>query len=85
MTAHDQQQQIDGQPSGAAPASRPRGLRRAVPEPAVRRITLSAQQPGMTCLEICAGAGGQALGLEQAGISHAATVEVDHDACETSG
>ena len=25
----------------------------------------------------------QALGLEQAGISHAATVEVDHDACET--
>jgi DNA (cytosine-5)-methyltransferase 1 len=49
----------------------------------VRRITLSTQQPGMTCLEICAGAGGQALGLEQAGISHAAAVEVDHDACET--
>jgi len=44
---------------------------------------LSAQQPGMTCLEICAGPGGQALELEQAGISHAATVEVDHDACET--
>ena len=49
----------------------------------MRRITLSTQQPGITCLEICAGAGGQALGLEQAGISHAATVEVDHDACET--
>ena len=37
----------------------------------------------MTCLEICAGPGGQPLGLEQAGISHAATVEIDHDACQT--
>jgi DNA (cytosine-5)-methyltransferase 1 len=39
--------------------------------------------PELTCLEICAGAGGQSLGLEQAGFSHAAAVEIDQDACET--
>ncbi|HUZ51624.1 MAG TPA: DNA cytosine methyltransferase [Streptosporangiaceae bacterium] len=37
----------------------------------------------LTCAEICAGAGGQALGLEQAGIGHAAAVEIDADARET--
>jgi DNA (cytosine-5)-methyltransferase 1 len=39
--------------------------------------------PELTCLEICAGAGGQSLGLEQAGFSHTAVVEVDPYACET--
>lgn len=38
---------------------------------------------GLTVVEICAGAGGQALGLEQAGFSHAAAIELDADACET--
>ena len=34
-------------------------------------------------MEICAGAGGQALGLEQAGFAHEAVIEIDPDACET--
>lgn len=37
----------------------------------------------LTCVEICAGAGGQSLGLEWAGFSHLAAVEIDPDACET--
>jgi len=37
----------------------------------------------LTSVEICTGAGGQALGLEKAGFSHNAVVEIDPHACET--
>lgn len=37
----------------------------------------------MQSVEICAGAGGQALGLELAGFDHAALVEIEKPACDT--
>ncbi len=37
----------------------------------------------LTCLEICAGAGGQSRGLELAGFGHAVALEIDSDAVET--
>ncbi len=37
----------------------------------------------ITTLEICAGAGGQALGLEQAGFHHIALVEIEKQYCDT--
>ena len=38
---------------------------------------------GFTALELCAGGGGQALGLELAGFCHAAVVEYEKAYCET--
>ena len=37
----------------------------------------------LTVLEICAGAGGQSVGLEQAGFCHSLAVEIDTDAAAT--
>lgn len=40
-------------------------------------------QKEFNAIEICAGAGGQAIGLEAAGFGHLALVEIEHWACET--
>lgn len=37
----------------------------------------------LTVVEICAGAGGQSLGLELAGFKHVAAIDIDRDSCET--
>jgi DNA (cytosine-5)-methyltransferase 1 len=37
----------------------------------------------LSSLELCTGAGGQAIGLELAGYSHKAVVEIDRDCCNT--
>lgn len=37
----------------------------------------------LTSLEMCAGAGGQARGLELAGFAHSGVVEIDADCCKT--
>ena len=39
-------------------------------------------QKPLTCVEICAGAGGQALGLAMAGFVHVALVEFEEDYCK---
>lgn len=37
----------------------------------------------LTSVEICAGGGGQALGMEQAGFAHEALIDTDGPSCET--
>lgn len=37
----------------------------------------------LTSIELCAGAGGQAIGLERAGFDHLALVEIDQHCCQT--
>lgn len=44
---------------------------------------LQTQKKYLTCVEICAGAGGQALGLERAGFEPLALVEIDASCCKT--
>lgn len=48
------------------------------------RITSGLRRPRQrTSIEICAGAGGQALGLAQAGFKHTALIEIEPAACRT--
>lgn len=53
----------------------------------IPQMTNSEQEPTFpsqfTSLEICAGAGGQALGLEKAGFEPVALVEIDKHPCNT--
>ncbi|MCI0385937.1 DNA cytosine methyltransferase [Streptomyces sp. CNQ085] len=44
---------------------------------------MSRTEPMFASVEICAGAGGQALGLHNAGFRHLALVEIDENACNT--
>ncbi|MEV8125188.1 DNA (cytosine-5-)-methyltransferase [Streptomyces sp. NPDC085944] len=53
--------------------------RTSEPKPA----TEERREPAFTSIEICAGAGGQAIGLHQAGFGHLALVEIDKYAVET--
>ena len=48
-----------------------------------RKIVAKAKHDNeLTCVEICAGAGGQALGLDKAGFKHVALVEYESDYCK---
>lgn len=49
----------------------------------LHRTHVSTFTPPLTSIEICAGAGGQALGLERAGFEHVALVELDRWSCAT--
>lgn len=42
-----------------------------------------AKLSGLNTLELCAGGGGQALGLEMAGVEHAGLIEIDEVSCRT--
>lgn len=67
----------------------PRSPRSSVAtSPARSPLLMGATMPVMdgnqlTSVEVCAGAGGQALGLEDAKFKHIALVEIDHHSCET--
>ena len=64
-------------PEDAAPGAENPWMTESLPDPLRRKSN------GLHTLELCAGAGGQALGFEQSGIKHAALVEIDKHACST--
>ncbi len=50
----------------------------------MKKLSQIAKSPSdLTCIEICSGAGGQAIGLERAGFEALAHVEFDRHACAT--
>ena len=61
--------------------NRKRGL--YAPDNCDTLATPSSQIMRLTCLELCAGAGGQALGIEEANFRHLGLVDIDGHACKT--
>jgi DNA (cytosine-5)-methyltransferase 1 len=51
--------------------------------PSLQVVKGTGNTTGPSSVEICAGAGGQALGLEMAGFAHAALVEIEREAQRT--
>jgi len=49
----------------------------------INALQIPEKNMALNSIEICAGAGGQALGLEQAGFEHVSLVELDAAACQT--
>jgi len=73
-------------PKVAAP-SQSVGLKETSPAAPAVSLTIpkgnSSADQSLTALEVCAGAGGQAIGIERSGFRHAALVERDPGACKT--
>jgi DNA (cytosine-5)-methyltransferase 1 len=53
------------------------------PHNSIKQTTGEPKVSELTALEVCAGAGGQSLGLECAGIQHVGLIEIDKNACDT--
>jgi DNA (cytosine-5)-methyltransferase 1 len=72
---------------GRPPAGRPRANTNNLAQPKLPLgpavSDVGSPTRALTAIEICAGAGGQAIGLERAGFEHVALVENDPWACTT--
>lgn len=70
------------QPQGGTVAARQRDATSVCDASYYRRVSQTEAQR-YTAVEICAGAGGQSLGLHKAGFEHALAVEIDATAADT--
>lgn len=68
---------------GAGDESMPDLLAKADSRRPDQKLRPRRQDSMLSSVEMCAGAGGQAFGLEQAGYAHEALVEIEKDYCKT--